>query len=166
MRIVAELIQTRPPAAPLRNSPCPCGLSPESLEHQSAEGALWRIWPKDQPLHLSPQQAVDGHSVEASPPTPFWFDWKTRLGPTSHQDVFNRRELAGFVSTGHWGPSGPSTPLGFPGRAVRLLRLWVGLGVVQAPPGDKPASGEGGSSLDGSHPGLSWASWISRCSLS
>lgn len=26
-----------------------------------------------------PQQARNGHGVEASPPTPFWFDWK--IGP-------------------------------------------------------------------------------------
>lgn len=114
--------------------------------------------------------------VEVSPPTPFWFNWKTRPGPTSHQDVFDGRELAGFVGTGLRGPTGQaSLCLGLPGSALHLLRLKVGVGVVpvQVPPGDRQASGEGGRERPGGRgagllevTGLSWAACMSRCSPS
>lgn len=57
------------------------------LGRRSPEGAPWRTWhsrgarPKHQPVHLSPQRAADSHLVEVSPPTPFWFNWKTRPVP-------------------------------------------------------------------------------------
>lgn len=150
------------------------------LGRRSPEGAPWRTWhsrgarPKHQPVHLSPQRAADSHLVEVSPPTPFWFNWKTRPGPTSRQDVFDGRELAGFVGTGLRGPTGQaSLCLGLPGSALHSLRLKVGVGVVpaQVPPGDRPQGREGeawrqrGAGLL-EVTGLSWASWVSRCSLS
>lgn len=71
----------------------------------------WRLQetlPNDRPLHLSPQQAVDSHSVEASPPTPFWFDWKTRPRPTTYRGVCDE------------------CPSGRPGCTFHLLRLGWG----------------------------------------
>lgn len=119
----------------------------------------WRTWhsrgarPKDQPVHLSPQRAVDSHLVEVSPPTPFWFNWKTRPGPTSRQDLSDGRELAGFVGTGLRGPTGQASLCpGLPGSALHLLGLKVGVGVVpvQVPPGDRQASGQGSCRSQGS----------------
>lgn len=104
-----EMISARPPLPP-----APVG-QPLPLGCRSPEGTPWRTWcsrgarPKDQPVHLSPQRAVDSHLVEVSPPTPFWFNWKTRLGTTSRQDVFDGRELAGFVGIGLGGPTGQAS---------------------------------------------------------
>lgn len=109
----------------------PRGPSPEP---QSAEGAPQRIrrsggaWPKDRPLHLSPQQAVEGHSVEVSPPTPFWFDWKTRPIPPIRMP--ERRIRPDFA--GHRPPR-----LSLPPAQERV-------GVGQVSPGDKQASLRGG----------------------
>lgn len=105
-----------------------------SPEPQSAEGAPQRIrrsggaWPKDRPLHLSPQQAVDGHSVEVSPPTPFWFDWKTRPIPPIRMPERRIRP----DSAGRWPPG-----LSLPPAQERV-------GVGQVSPGDKQASLRGG----------------------
>lgn len=147
--------------------PAPVG-QPLPLGRHSPEGAPWRTWrsrgarPKDQPIHLSPQWAVDSHLVEVSPPTPFWFNWKTRLGPTFHQDVFDGRELAGFVGTGLGGPTGQaSLCLGLPGSALHLLRLKVGVRVVpvQVPLGDRQAGLRGGREKPGGREGQgSWRS--------
>lgn len=74
------------------------------------------------------------------------------------------------MGTGLWGPNKPSTPLGLPGKALCLFGVGIGVVLVLQVTSRLQGTGRGleaeRSRAPRGHLGLSWASWISRCSLS